>query len=83
MQRKQIEENIDKRCEMIKTNQGKMIASLLNRPYKKIVLDRFIKQVEEETSLITDSEDVRVGVAEHYKKQFRKRNTKLEEMSEG
>src|ERR1043165_939157 len=59
MQRKQIEENIDKRCEMIKTDQGKMIASLLNRPYKKITLDRFIKQEEEETILVTDPDLVR------------------------
>src|SRR6185295_7814779 len=81
MQRKQIEENIDKRCEMIKTDQGKMIASLLNRPYKKITLDRFIKQEEEETILVTDPELVKEGIAEHYKKQFRKRNTKLERMS--
>jgi len=80
-QRKQIEENIDKRCEMIRTEQGKMIASLLNRPYKKIVLDRFIRQIEEKTNLLTSPEDVRVGVAEHYGKQFRKRNTRLEEMS--
>ena len=54
---------------MIKTDQGKMIASLLNRPYKKIVLDRFIKQIEEETVLITKPEEVKRGVAEHYKKQ--------------
>jgi hypoxanthine phosphoribosyltransferase len=67
---------------MIKTNQGKMIASLLNKPYKKIVLNRFIKQNEEETSLLTKPEEVKKGVAEHYKKQFRERNTKLEEMSE-
>jgi hypothetical protein len=67
---------------MIKTNQGKMIASLLNKPYKKIVLDRFIKQNEEETSLLMKPEEVKKGVAEHYKKQFRERNTKLEEMSE-
>jgi hypothetical protein len=66
---------------MIRADQGKMIASLLNRPYKKIVLDRFIKQVEEKTNLLTSPEDVRVGVAEHYEKQFRKRNTRLEEMS--
>src|SRR6185436_9575901 len=53
-QRKQIEENINKRCEMIKTDQGKMIASLLNRPYKKIVLDRFVKQEEEVICLVTE-----------------------------
>ena len=67
---------------MIKTDQGRMIASLLNRPYKKIVLDRFVKQVGEETVLITKPKEVKIGVAEHYKKQFRKRNTKLEEMSD-
>src|ERR1043165_5850740 len=81
-QRKQIEENIDKRCEMIKTDQEKMIASLLNKPYKKIVLDRFIKQEEETTCLVLESELVKAGVAEHYSEQFRKRNTKLAEMSE-
>ena len=80
-QRRQIEENIDKRCAMIKTNQGKMIASLLNRPYKKIVLDRFIKQSEKEMVLRTEPEDIRKGIAEHYKNQFRKRTTKLEGMS--
>src|ERR1043165_8599717 len=67
---------------MIRTEQGKMIASLLNKPYKKVVLDRFIEQVGEETNLLTNPEEDRIGVAEHYKKQFRKRNTKLEEMSE-
>ena len=67
-QRKQIEENIDKRCEMIKTNQGKMIASLLNKPYKKIILNRFIEQEEEMTNLIAEPELVKASVAEHYKK---------------
>src|ERR1043165_8837182 len=59
-----------------------MIASLLNRPYKKIVLDRFIKQEGESMCLVSEPESVRAGIAEHYKEQFRKRNTKLEEMSE-
>jgi hypothetical protein len=81
-QRKQIEDNIDKRCEMIKTDQGKMIASLLNKPYKKVTLDRIIEQTEEETRLVTEAELVKEATVEHYKKQFRKRNTKLEEMSE-
>ena len=67
---------------MIKTDQGKMLASLLNKPYKKITLDRLIKQVEEDTILITKPEEVKTNVAEHYKMQFRKRNTKLETMTE-
>src|ERR1043165_10251328 len=67
---------------MIKTDQGKMIASLLNKPYKKIVLDRFIKQEENLTCLVSEPESVKAGVAEHYREQFRKRNTKLAKMSE-
>ena len=67
---------------MIKTDQGKMIASLLNRPYKKVTLDRVIEQTEEETKLVTEAELVKEATVEHYKKQFRRRNTKLEEMSE-
>jgi hypothetical protein len=59
-----------------------MIASLLNRPYKKIILDRLIKQVGEETHLITKPEEIKADVAKHYKMQFRKRNTKLEIMTE-
>ena len=80
-QRKQIEENINKRCEMIKSDQGRMITSLLNRPYKKIILDRFITQVKEEVNLITEPKAVLSGLAKHYENQFRKRDTKLDEMS--
>src|ERR1043165_2069677 len=81
-QKRQIEKNIDKRCEMIKTDQGKMIISLLNRPYKKIILDRFIKQREEETKLVTEPDAVKEGIEEHYKRQFRKRKTKLKTITE-
>src|ERR1043165_4824452 len=80
--RKEIEENIDKRCEMIKTDQRKMIISLLNRLYKKIVLNRFIEQREEETKLVTEPDAVKEGIEKHYKRQFRKRKTKLKTMSE-
>ena len=81
-QKRQIEENIDKRCEMIKTDQEKMIVSLLNRPYKKIILNKFIKQREEETRLVTEPDAVKEDIEEHYKRQFRKRNTKLRTMPE-
>ena len=59
-----------------------MITSLLNRPYKKIVLDRFVKQEEEIICLVIEPKLVKAGIAEHYREQFRKRNMKLEEMSE-
>jgi hypothetical protein len=67
---------------MIKTDQGKMIASLLNRPYKKIVLNRFMIQEEEKEELIKEPNAVKAGLEEHYKNQFRKRKTKLDKMSE-
>ena len=54
----------------------------MNKPYKKIVLDRFIKQKEKITGLVSEPDLVKAGIAEHYKKQFKKRNTKLEKMSE-
>ena len=66
---------------MIKTDQGWMITSLLNWPYKKIILDRFIIQDKEEVNLITEPKAVLSGLAKHYENQFRKINTKLEEMS--
>ena len=81
-QRKQIEENINRRYEMIKTDQGRMIASLLNKSYKKINLDRFITQDKEEVKLISEPNAVLNSLAEHFQNQFRKRKTKLEEMSE-
>jgi len=59
-----------------------MIISLLNRPYKKILLDRFVTQDEEEVKLITEPSAVKAGLAKHYENQFRKRSTKLDEMSE-
>ena len=67
---------------MIKTDQERMITSLLNRPYKKILLDRFMIQDKEEVKLITELSAVKAGLVRHYKNQFRERNTKLEEMPE-
>ena len=58
-----------------------MIASLLNKLYKKICLDRVITQNEEEVNLTTESNAVLDEVSEHFRNQFRKRKTKLEEMS--
>ena len=82
VQRKQIEENVNRRCEMIKTDQGRMIASLLNKPYKKIMLDRYLVQDKEKVNLVTEPNAFLNGLAEHFQNQFRKKETKLEDMSE-
>ncbi|CAG8662315.1 4134_t:CDS:2, partial [Paraglomus occultum] len=63
-------------------DQGRMIASLLNKPYKKITLDRYLVQNKEEVNLVTEPNAVLNGLAEHFQNQFRKRKTKLEDMSE-
>ena len=55
--------------------------SLLNRLYKKIILDRFITQDKEEVNLITEPKAVLSGLEKHYENQFRKRDTRLDEMS--
>src|ERR1043165_9389809 len=65
-QRKHIEENINRRCKMIKTDQGRMIASLLNKPYKKIMLDRYLVQNKKEINLVTEPNTVLNGLAEHF-----------------
>ena len=54
---------------------------IYNKLYKKIILDRFIKQEEEETNLVTEPELVKIRITEYYKKQFRKRITKLKKMT--
>src|SRR5260363_94512 len=81
-QKRQIEDCVSKRCEMIGSEQGRMITNLLNRPYKKIVLDRFLEKTGEEARLQTEPENVKAGVAKHYKDQFRKRHTNIGNMAE-
>src|SRR5260364_463499 len=65
---------------MIGTKQERMLTNLLNRPYKKIVFDRFLEELGEEKHLQTELKVVKIGVAKHYEKQFRKRNTNLKEL---
>jgi len=77
-----MQENINKRCEMIRSEQGKMLASLLNKPYNKITLDRVIKKEDQKAELILEPAIVEHEVKQHFKGQFRKRKTKFELMSE-
>ena len=42
--RKEIEDNIERRCQMIDEKQGKMLISLLDKPTKKIQLDRLFSE---------------------------------------
>ena len=59
---------------MIDGKQGKMVASLLEKPYKKIQIDRLLVEHEMQRELITDPQEVLTKTKEHFQKQFRSRN---------
>src|SRR6266487_4855115 len=82
MSKVEIKEYVDRRCEMIKDNQRRMINSLLERPYKKVVIDRLVVNKNRDKELISDPKEVLENTAEHFRKQFKKRNFKGEEISE-
>jgi plasmid stabilization system protein ParE len=54
-QAKEIEQNIERRCQMINGKQRRMLMSLLDRPIKKIRIDRLIELENLSRVLITDS----------------------------
>ena len=77
----EIRECIDRRCEMVKDNQRRMIDSLLEKPFKKVVINRLLIEGSENKELIKEPEEVLKKTADHFKKQFKKRNFREERMS--
>jgi len=71
--RKEIEDCIERRCEMIANNQGKMLNSLLNRPHSKVVVDRLFKEEGATKVLVTSPSKVREETKIHYENQMRAR----------
>ena len=59
---------------MIKDNQRRMINSLLEKPFKKVVIDKLLIDEREGKELFNEPEEVLRRIAEHFKKQFKKRN---------
>ena len=59
---------------MIKDNQRRMINSLLEKPYKKVVIDKLLIDERGGKELFNEPEEVLRRTAEHFKKQFKKRN---------
>ena len=51
--RKEIEDSIEKRCQMIDDKQEKMLISLLDKPTKKIKIDQLIKEENDKKRLLT------------------------------
>jgi len=76
--RLEINEHIDRRCEMIKNNQSRMINSLLEKPFKKVAIDRLLINKVEGNELLNNPEEVLNATAEHFRSQFKKRSFQKE-----
>jgi hypothetical protein len=70
-----IKDYITDRCSYIANNQKKMLNSLLNRDFRKIVIDR-VKRTDSQGNieLLTDPKDIHDHADATYAKHFRKRN---------
>jgi exonuclease III len=79
--RLEIRECIDRRCEMIKNNQRRMINSLLEKPFKKVVIDRLLVEEEGNKELLNEPVEVLEKTADHFRKQFKKRNFQEEDFT--
>ena len=58
---------------MIDGKQGKMLISLLDKPTKKIQLDRLFSEENGQRNLIIKPAEVLIKTKEHYQNQFRSR----------
>jgi len=79
--RLEINEHVDRRCEMIKNNQSRMINSLLEKPFKKVAIDRLLINKVEGNELLNNPEEVLNATAEHFRSQFKKRSFQKEGMT--
>jgi len=79
--RLKINEHVDQRCEMIRDNQRRMINSLLEKPYKKVVIDRLLINERGVKELFNEPKEVLKRTADHFQKQFKKRSFWQEKFS--
>jgi len=79
---KEIKKYVQKRCEMIVDEQKKMLRSLLERPFNKVVLDRILIKENDEYELISEPNEVLSKTNKHFKEQFRRRNPRLDLLNE-
>ena len=76
-QQAQIQQAIEKRCEIIQSDQSKWIASVLDKNTKnRIVIDKLIYENDnKERCILLNPNDVKELAAQTFEKQFRKRAT--------
>ncbi|CAG8783586.1 5476_t:CDS:2, partial [Gigaspora margarita] len=72
MQRR-IRKAVDSRYEKIDGKPGKMLASILKRPFKKVSIDRVLEQTENERVLYNEPSEVLERTKMHYQNQFKER----------
>src|SRR5205823_293876 len=80
-QRAQILKAIDRRCDIIQSDQSKWINSALERNNKAIVIDKLIYEQNDERRLLLDPAEIKNLAADTFDKQFRKRATHLDDLS--
>jgi hypothetical protein len=78
LKRKEIEEYTERRCQMIGDNQGKMLRSLLDKPSKRIQIDRLIEENNNRRKLLIEPLEVLTRTKEHFQNQLRARHFKKE-----
>ena len=67
---RRIEKFTNERCEMIRNKQGRMLMSLLEKPYQKIKIDRLLIEENGKTHLITHPEEVLSKTRAFFQRQF-------------
>ena len=70
---------VDRRCERIDGEVGRMLSSILDKPYNKIRIDRVLKQKEDRHVLISKPSAVLEQTKEHFSEQFKKKNVIVDE----
>ncbi|CAG8610167.1 16187_t:CDS:2, partial [Gigaspora rosea] len=77
---KEIQERINDRCKIIDGKQGQMLASLLDKPFNKIKIDRLVKENGLQRSLVLETNEILTHTKEHFISQFKRESLNLGEM---
>ncbi|CAG8754470.1 6816_t:CDS:10, partial [Gigaspora margarita] len=67
---KKIQERINDRCEMIDGKQDKILASLLDKPFNKIKINKLVKENGLQRSLLLERDEILAHTKEHFKRQI-------------